>query len=729
MVPAHTQDTVMITGEVVDIEKKDKTPKGWHRHWQKEMDAASKRLKQFRTDGSHVTELYIDEETNQTEYLVSRLNLFYTNTSTLQSMLYGSQPNIDVSREFADPDDDVARVAANIFQRMLQGHGDTEVMAEPLKQALQDRLLPGLGVCRVRYEYESAEIEVEVETENVEMEASEEVTNEDAPIDYVHWQDFCWGWSRTWKETPWIAFRSWLTKPEVKARFGDDISRNLEYKNQNPVSDEDNGTSFGRDMEDSVQKAEIWEIWDKKTQNVFWWSDGADLLLDMKKDPLELKGFWPIPRPLMANLTTMAYIPRADYMMHRDLYRETDVLYGRIVMITRAVKVVGVYDKNAGDSVGRMLDEGIENDLIPVDNWAMFGEKGGLQGAIDWFPVQEVVGTLTTLRQLLSENIELLSQTTGLSNLLSGGNTDQYTSDGTNQLTAKFGSIRVQALQDEFARFASDLAALKAEVISKHFSPESIIKQSNAQFLPKADHDKIMPALQLMKSPDLEWRIDIRPESLAMIDYAQLKQERTEFLTAMATYIQSAQAAVKAIPDSLPVLLEMLKWGMAGFKGSDVLEGTMDQAIEMAQNAPPGGEKGKEESAAQQAQLAIIQAQSQAELQKIQAKSQADMQVAQSKIQGELQKIQMDNQATLQEQQQKSQADLQKIAVDLQADLKVIAAKLDSDVVREQTQSTMADAEHAASHGYNVTEDALNHKYNMDEIEEQGEQVRSEEDE
>jgi hypothetical protein len=225
-----------------------------------------------------------------------------------------------------------------------------------------------------------------------------------------------------------------------------------------------------------------------------------------------------------------------------------------------------------------------------------------------------------------------------------------------------------------------------------------------------------------MQSDDVEWRIDIRPESLAMIDYAQLKQERTEFLTAMATYIQSAQAAVKAIPQSLPVLLEMLKWGMAGFKGSDVLEGTMDQAIEMAQNAPPEGDKeGEKQNQAMQMQMQVIQAQSQAELQKIQAKSQADMQVAQAKMQGELQKIQMDNQSTMQEQAQKAQADLQKITTDLQADLQVIAAKLDSDVVREQTQSTMADAEHSATHGYNMTEDLLNHEYNMAEIEEQNE--------
>jgi hypothetical protein len=80
------------------------------------------------------------------------------------------------------------------------------------------------------------------------------------------------------------------------------------------------------------------------------------------------------------------------------------------------------------------------------------------------------------------------------------------------------------------------------------------------------------------------------------------------------------------------------------------------------------------------------------------------------------------------EQQSKNQGDLQKIATDLQADLTVIKAKLESDVAREQTQALMQDSENAASHGYALTEAAVDHQYNMREIDEQGEQVRSEDD-
>jgi hypothetical protein len=731
-----------------DDKPKEKTPTGWYKYWGKEKKAASKRLKQFQDQGNKVTNRFLDKRHGGSDAASGvnssggqfRLNLFHTNITTMQAMLYGSTPRIDVSREHHDPDDDIARVAGMLYERILSAdvHNPNDDIPTALKAALQDRLLPGLGTCRVRYDLATTEVEKEAgfEGENAEgeeivgeIEIEEELEYEEAPVDYVHWQDFLWGWGRTWAELPWIGFRSWLTKDEATARFGAKRSENLNYMNQLPSGDPANNDVTDPDQKSNVQKAEIWEFWDKKEKKVFWYADGADIILDAQDDPLNLDGFWPCPAPMMANLTTTLYQPRADFILSQDLYNEVDVLQSRIARITQAIKVVGVYDKSAGDSVGRMLKEGFENDLIPVDNWAMFADKGGLQGTIQWFPVQEVVGVLTTLRQLLAETIDLLYQVTGLSDIMRGANTDQYTSDGTNQLKAKFGSIRVQALQEEFAQFASDLEALKAEVISKHFSPESILKQSSAQFIPEADKDKIMPALQLMQSPEIKWRVNIRPESIAMVDYAQLKSERTEFLTAMATYIQSAQAAAKSVPESLPILLEMMKWGMAGFKGSDYLEGTMDQAIDMAKKAPPEGDKeGEKQNQAMQMQMQVIQAQSQAELQKIQAKSAADAQLAQVKFQGEMQKLQADSQSTMMEQQQKAQADLQKIAVDLQADLTVIRAKLDGDLQREEAQSTFAVAEAEVDHAYTMVEEQQSHLGTMAEIDEQGEQVRSEED-
>ena len=717
--------------DVVSIEDapKEKSPTGWHQYWQKEKSAADKRLRTFTRQGNAVVSRYLDErgaasafrDTNAST--PSRLNLFWRNVSTLQSMLYGNTPKIDVSREHHDPDDDIARVAATLYQRILQT--DVEASGEDLptalKAALQDRLLPGLGICRVRYTYKSVSVSV-LDPQSLEPVMQDQVTDENVPVDYVHWQDFLWGWGRTWSEIPWLGFRSWLTKEEVTKRFGDKIARNLEYKNQLPTGDEKESEGFDSDQKNNVQKAEIWEFWCKKDKKVYWWSAGADIILDIVDDPLNLKGFWPVPRPMMANLTTTLFCPVADYIFAQDLYGEIDVLQTRIHMITRAIKVVGVYDKNAGDSVGRMLQEGLENQLIPVDNWAMFAEKGGLAGTIQWFPVEQVVSTLQTLQAIQQSTIQQLYEVTGMSDLLRGGNTDQYTSDGTNQLKAKFGSINIQALQDEFARFASDLEALKAEVISKHYTQPSILKQSNAQYMPEADKDKIGPALELMQSPDIKWRVNIRPESIAMIDYAQLKQERTEYLTAIATYLQSATSMAKEVPESLPLLLEFMKFGMVGFKGSNYMEGILDQAIDLAKKTPP-----KQDTQGQEQQQAMQMAM-QLEMQKIQAKSQADLQSIQAKSQAELQKIAMDSQANLAEQNAKNQGDLQKIMADLRADMQIIQAKLDADLAREDAQSSFAVAEEQVAHRDAMIQLAKEHENAMEILDEQEDMNEGEED-
>jgi hypothetical protein len=715
----------MIAGDQESSEYKEdqgKTPQEWARYWTKEKDAAEKRLRKWRKQGTQIVQRYLDERANDDANRhmpgqMTRLNLFHTNVSTMQSMLFGSTPKIEVAREHHDPDDDVARVAGLMYQRILEadvsssGHD----LATCLKAALQDRLLPGLGMARVRYEAEFTEVDaIEATEEGVTVVKSEQLSSEECNVEYVHWQDTLWGWARTWTEVPWLGYRAWMCKDECIERFGEKVAQNLEYKNQKPSGIQDATELDNKDQNNNVQKAEIWEFWLKHEKKVFWWSPGAEYILDAEDDPLELEGFYPSPMPLVANPTTSLLVPRADFIMAQDLYNQVDELNTRISIITRAIKVVGVYDKAASNSVGRMLKEGTENDLIPVDNWAMFAEKGGLQGTIDWFPVQDVVGVLQTLRQILNDTVEQLYQVTGMSDILRGAQTDQYTAAGTEQLKAKFGSIRVQALQDEFARFASDLDGLKAEVVSKHFSPETILQQSNAMFLPAPDQDKIGPALQLMQSPEIRWRVNIRPESIAMVDYAQLKQERTEFLNAMATYIQSAQAAAREMPGATPVLLEMLKWGMAGFKGSNYLEGIMDQAIEMAKQA---AQQPKEDPQAQQAQMAMQQAQQehQMEMQKIQAKAQADLAVQQAKTQAAMQQEQQDHQNKMQQEMTEHQNEMRKLQEEFIADLKLVEQNLMADLQTEQAQSAYAIEEETVRHQYEMEQLGADHATNMTE--------------
>lgn len=677
------------------------SPAKLQKRWEAEIKAFLKRARFFRKNGNTVSSRYRDEETKEVDGINTfRINLFYKNISTVQAMLYGNKPKIDVKREFDDPDDDVARVAAVITERLLSRDISSpgNSLCSVLQQCLQDRLLPGLGVARLRYD-----------AEFYEDQGMEQVSDEVVEEIYVHWQDFAWGWARVWSEVPWVAFRSWLTKDEMKSRFGEKVASNVEYQNQKIAEKDTESTEVEPDAEDNIQKAEVWEIWCKENKKVYWYSPDAPLILDSKDDPLGLDGFFPMPTPMMANLTTRQVMPKADFMFAQDLYNEIDVLQTRISMITRAVKVVGVYDKSS-EGVQRMLTEGFENDLIPVDNWAMFAEKGGLKGQIDWFPTEDISRVLSNLRNELNSSMELLYEVTGLSDILRGANTNPYTSDGTNQLKAKFGSISVQSLQEDFARFASEMESVKAEIIGKHFSPVSIINGSLAHYLPKADHPLVPGAVELLKSRQFKWRVNIKPESIAMMDYAQLKSERTEYLTSVATFIQSATSMVQQVPQALPILLEMLKWGMAGFKGSDYLEGTLDQAIEAAANMPPPGQdQGAQQ--AEQLKRENDQLRHQQEMQKIQAKSQADTQLMQLKFDNEMQKLREEAAANLQEISAKSQADIRKIMEDLRADLATIARSQQADEAVEASQAVNAAAEQQVEHENTLTEMELEHRY------------------
>ncbi|MCA1807390.1 MAG: hypothetical protein LC687_06045, partial [Actinobacteria bacterium] len=696
--------------EAINSESPDnvKDAAKWQKHWEKELKAFKKRCEKFLRQGNTVVDRYLDEGTKEHEGLNDyRLNFFHTNITTLQSMLYGSVPKMEVDREQGDPDDDVARVASVIILRILELdlQDNEEDLPTILKQCLQDRLLPGLGNARIRYKHKMAE--------------DGTLDYEEVCEEYVHWQDFAWGWARTWNSVPWNGFRSYLSEDEVKERFGDKIADKLTFKNQKiSQSDESKDSDEDKEVE---QKAEIWEFWNKEDRRVYWFAEGVPYILDIQDDPMQLSGFYPCPRPLLANLTAREFMPKADFMMAQDLYNEIDVLQTRISKITRAVKVVGVYEKG-NEGVSRMFQEGTENELIPVDSWAAFSEKGGLAGAIDWMPIADIAAVLDKLRGELNSNIEMLYQITGMSDILRGANTDQYTSDGTNQLKAKFGSIRVQALQDEFARFASNLAGLKAEAVGKHYEPMTIFKASNAEYLPTADRDKIIPAISLIKSPDIMWRVNIRPESVAMVDYAQLKAERTEYLTAVATFLQSANSMVTAMPDSLPVLMEMLKWGMAGFKGSNYLEGIMDQAIEAAKNTPPPGQ----DDGAAQAEMQKMQMEQQAEMQKIQAKLQADMQLNQAKAQSSIKEEAMQHQFKMQEEQMKSSAELQKTIESMKAELAVIQAKLQADVQIQGAEAEGAAIESRVDYEHELSKSAVEHELEMDRIAEEAKNAKVE---
>jgi hypothetical protein len=132
-------------------------------------------------------------------------------------------------------------------------------------------------------------------------------------------------------------------------------------------------------------------------------------------------------------------------------------------------------------------------------------------------------------------------------------------------------------MQDEIARWATDLLRIKGEIVCKQFAPETIYERANVRFMSEADQAIAMQAIALLKTDYACYRIEVKPENVALADFASMKQERTEFLGALTTYFQAMAPIVQAMPDAMEDLLDVGAWVAAGIRGSSQIEGVFDR--------------------------------------------------------------------------------------------------------------------------------------------------------
>ena len=560
--------------------------------WEKELTAAKRELGKFHTTGKKLVQKYLDERDSSSMEGSgdARVNLFWSNTQVLMSSLYAKPPRVDVSNSYKDANDDVSRVGGNILQRMLNNdieEDDESTYPEVTRQAVGDFLIVGLGQVWYRYEVDTSKQRTEpvidpttgvVLAEGVEYEA---IVNEDAPADYVYWEDFWWSPARVWQDVRWVARRVYMNREELIERFGDKIGKDI------PISKVKHKADGIGPQNDPWEKAAVFEIWDKSTKCAYWHVMGYNLICDYKEDPLKLRGFFPCPEPLVANKTTSNLMPRADYLLAQDQYSQIDILTTRLKYLIKACKVVGVYDKNS-TGVGRVFAEGQENQMIPVDNWAAFAEKGGLKGQMDFVPIEtiaNVIQTLTAQRDVLKQN---LYEVLGIGDIMRGQTNPDETL-GAQQLKAQFGGNRLQWKQQQIGGWVASGQRIRSQIICSQFQPQTIIDRSNID--KSEDAPLAQQAIAFLKESgdDKFYRISIESETMALVDWAQERDSRTQFMTAVGAFVQSVAPLLEAKPEAAPIVLQMMKWGLGGFRIAKEIETVLDQAIAAAQQpeAPP----------------------------------------------------------------------------------------------------------------------------------------------
>lgn len=628
-------------------------------HWKTQIEQCDKATDKWRKRAEKISKNYRDERDDQDKGVAKRLNLFWSNVQTLKPVIYSKVPVPIVERRFLDKDT-TGRVASTILERALRYEVAMAGFDKTMRRVRDDYLIPGRGQAWVRYDPkfgepispeqtadddittdggepvdESREKEVETETR--------EFLAESLSVDYVHWQDLYLfpANARTWTEVEGVGRRLFMSRSDMEAaEFEDAKTIELDHV---PKMD---GNQGGKSTVSGQQgmRATVYEIWWKPERKVYFIAKSYDKVCKEADDPLKLEGFFPCPEPLSATMTNDTMIPVPDYAESQDQYIQIDDLTKRIDILAAACKVVGVYDASA-QGVKRVFEEAVEPNLIPIDSWAAFAEKGGLKGGIDWVPIEQIAKTLQICIETRAKIIEDLDRTTGISDIMRGTSDARETMGG-QRLKNNNSSTRVRERQDDMSRFARDVICIMGELIAEHYSPETLIQVSGAMYdegldppaLPPQAAPPLQPsapamsqpapmppqqpagmqgaagpqpmpgpqpgmmppetpeqkdarklemiaqAIELLRQDKLRgFRIDIETDSTVQGDAEQEKAQRIEFLKGVTEFIKMSAEVVPLAPASAPLFAKMLQFGVRGFRVGRDLESAIEDFCEKAE--------------------------------------------------------------------------------------------------------------------------------------------------
>ena len=662
---------------------------------QKYLQAISTYEREFERWQKRATKIikrYRDDMRTQSGNETVKFNILWSNVQTLIPAVYAKLPKASAARRFGD-NDQIGRVAAQLIERAL----DYEIEHYPdfratMRYAVEDRFLGGRGVAWVRYEphvraqelampEDGTQVTEDVDEDGNEAETPEEIEYECAPVDYVHWKDFGHSSARTWEEVTQVWRWVYMTREALVERFGEEMGRKIPLD-----SGPDNLDGPNRQREGT--RAKICELWCKETQKVYWLHKGMSQFVDERDDPLGLEGFFPCPRPLYATTTSDSLVPVPDFLLYQDQANELDILSDRIDGLVKALRMRGVYDASQ-PALQRLLTEGDNNALIPVDKWMAFGEKGGLKGSIDLLPLDTLAQALLQCYAAREQIKAQIYEITGISDIIRGQTAASETATA-QQIKGQYAGLRLKSMQEEVALFASELIRLKAQIICQLFQPQTILQYAAAQQMSPEDQQMVPQALQLLaEKPLRNFRVEVASDSLVQIDEAQNKQDRLEFVQAYGGFLEKALPVVQQVPQVAPIVVELMKYGIGAFKQAEAIEGTLDRMLEeitqqqQAQaGAPPQPDpemvKAQMQQQAEAARMQAEQQKAQFDAQMQQAKLQADMQIEQMKAQAQtaIEEQRQRFEAALKAEEMTQRAELERHKAQVDAETKIMVARI-----------------------------------------------------
>lgn len=662
---------------------------------------------------------------------VRKFNILWSNVQNLKPVLYARNPKPDIQRRFKDADP-VGRVASDVLERSAAYFVDTDHFAGTAQQVVLDYLLPGRGTLWVRYvphmRAATEEITDDVAT-GQGTDLPEIVEYEETIPDYVHRADFGHNICRTWDEV-WLVWRKvYMDRNELRHRFQRDFDGNKTGLTKTEVDaiplDYVQKDLLGKVIDDGNSKAIIFEAWDKDMERALWFHKSRPEALDVRDDPLKLEHFFPCPKPLLTNLANDSLIPVPDYVEYQDQANELDSLTQRISNVTKCLKVAGVYDASVA-GLSRVLNEGTENELIPIEMWALFAEKGGMDGVMQLLPLETIAKALVAMYEARDKVKADLDEITGMSDIIRG-NTDPNETASAQKLKSGYATLRLSDRQRDVQRFIRETIRIMVDIIANHFSIDTIKQVSGVRLFTQAEKAQysqasaaaatppgptpmaansggvasgvagVVPPMppgvtpdqfqQMMSDPTWEevealirnkplrcFRIDIETDSTIKADEETEKASRLEYVKTIGEFIAQAE---NAPPELGPLMGTTLLWLSRAFPIGKELEGVLNSTVQKLEKQAANPQPKPDPAMAKvQGEMQLQQQKQQGEMQLAQTKMQMDAQAAQAKAQSDAQIEQAKAQAQVAVQQHLNQMEMDRRTTELAQEAQLAREKM-----------------------------------------------------
>ena len=624
-------------------------------YWNNKISEAREFEETWRDRATHLVDRYRDDGLKRQDRPFHTMNIFYSNVDTLKSALYFKTPKPKVTRRFNDQDP-VGRQVARVIERGLQYQMDMYNFDATARKAIEDMLIVGRGVVRMRYEpviiegepkrvaveaiplgdntfryvtsegeeFETNQVLSDTQGLYVKGENEEFVGEQSIYCEYVHWSDFVIEPNRTWNDVSWIAFRHLMTRRQLIDFYGSEGEKiPLTYSPDYQTNDKN------RD----VDRAEIYEIWDKSTSKQIFIAASHDRILEENDDPYNLLNFWPCPEPLYSVSTTSTTIPVPEFFVYEDQVNELDMITARIGVLTEALKRRGVYDASFQELV--RLADAADNQFVPVDNMAMLQAGGGLANVMQEAPLDNIIKALTVLYQARQNIIQTIYEIVGISDIMRGQSASRETATA-QRIKGQFGAMRLVTRQREIERFIDQIMEMKGELLVENLEPEVLQKVTGLSVTPEM--------VAIIRDDRLRcFRVRIDTDESGAIDAAVDQKQRTEFLTATVQFMQALGPLVQSGSIGFEQGKQMLLFAARAFPGARDLEESLE-AIEAPQPAGPSptDKLVEVESAKVQAQTEQASADAQVKVARLQLdkqKADADERLKQEKLEIEKAKL------------------------------------------------------------------------------------------